>query len=145
MRVLGLDVGERRIGVAVSDPSGLLATPLTAVIRRLPGEDIDEVLCILAEQEATRIAVGLPLELSGRRGAQARRVSDFVTSLAERAPVPVETVDERYSTVEAERLLRGSGAAPSRDRARLDAAAAAVILQSYLDSERGSRSGGFDV
>ena len=136
MIVLALDVGEKRIGVAVSDPSGLLATPLTTIHRRQEAADIDEVVRLATESEAERIVVGLPLELSGRRGRQAGRVAAFVRSLADRATVPVETSDERYSTVEAERRLRESGVQPSRDKARIDAAAAVIILQSYLDSSR---------
>ena len=138
MRILALDIGERRIGVALSDPGGLLATPLTAIHRRRQAEDVDEVLRLVDEHDAERIVVGLPLELSGRRGTQAGRVSAFVRAMAERTQVAVETVDERYSTVQAQRRLRESGIRPSRDRARVDAAAAAIILQSYLDSQRGS-------
>ena len=138
MRILALDIGERRIGVALSDPGGLLATPLTAIHRRRQAEDIDEVLRLVDEHDAERIVVGLPLELSGRRGTQAGRVSAFVRAMAERTQVPVDTVDERYSTVQAQRQLRESGVKPSRNRARVDAAAAAIILQSYLDSQRGS-------
>ena len=138
MRILALDIGERRIGVALSDPSGLLATPLTTIHRRHHTADVDEVLRLVDEHDAERVVVGLPLELSGRRGTQAGRVSAFVRAMAERTQVPVETVDERYSTVQAQRQLRESGVRPSRDRARVDAAAAAIILQSYLDSQRGS-------
>ena len=138
MRILALDIGERRIGVALSDPSGLLATPLTTIHRRHHTADIDEVLRLVDEHDAERVVVGLPLELSGRRGTQAGRVSAFVRAMAERTQVPVETVDERYSTVQAQRQLRESGVKPSRNRARVDAAAAAIILQSYLDSQRGS-------
>ena len=138
MRILALDIGERRIGVALSDPSGLLATPLTTIHRRHHTADVDEVLRLVDEHDAERVVVGLPLELSGRRGTQAGRVSAFVRAMAERTQVPVETVDERYSTVQAQRQLRESGVKPSRNRARVDAAAAAIILQSYLDSQRGS-------
>ena len=138
MRILALDIGERRIGVALSDPSGLLATPLTTIHRRHHTADVDEVLRLVDEHDAGRVVVGLPLELSGRRGTQAGRVSAFVRAMAERTQVPVETVDERYSTVQAQRQLRESGVRPSRDRARVDAAAAAIILQSYLDSQHGS-------
>ncbi len=138
MRILALDIGERRIGVALSDPGGLLATPLTTIPRRHHTADVDEVLRLVDEHEAGRVVVGLPLELSGRRGTQAGRVSAFVRAMAERTQVPVDTVDERYSTVQAQRQLRESGVKPSRDRARVDAAAAAIILQSYLDSQHGS-------
>lgn len=135
MRVLALDVGEKRIGVALSDPTGLLATPLKAI--ELGGEPgIDEVLRLAAEHDAGEIVVGLPVSLSGRIGPQADRVAEFTRSLSGRTTIPVTSVDERLSTVQAARMLRESGIEPSRDRARVDAAAAAVILQSYLDSRR---------
>ena len=136
MIALALDVGERRIGVAVSDPTGMLATPLTTIHRTKEAGDIDEVLRLAEERDVEEIVVGLPLELSGRRGPQAGRVLAFARALAGRTKIPVETVDERYSTVEAERRLRDSGAKPSKDRARVDAAAATIILQSHLDARR---------
>ena len=136
MRVLALDVGEKRIGVALSDPTGLIATPNTTIHRGGEAADIDAMLSLAAEHGVEEIVVGLPLTLAGRVGPQARRVTRFVDALADRASVPVKTVDERYSTVEAERMMREAGARPSRDKAAVDAAAAAVILQGYLDSAR---------
>jgi putative Holliday junction resolvase len=132
-RVLGLDVGERRIGVALSDPSGLLASPLMTIRRGGGQSDVDEVVHLVAQHDVDEIIVGLPLSLSGQIGAQAKRTAEFARALTEAAPVPVNTVDERYSSVQAERILRESGVQPSRDKARVDAVAAAVILQSYLD------------
>jgi len=132
---MALDVGRARVGVAMSDPTELLASPLTTVA--LPeSERVDALLRLAEEHAAGEIVVGMPLSLSGRRGAQAQEVARFVEALAAVSSVPVTTFDERYSTVEASRLLRQAGAEPSRDRPRLDAAAAAVILQSYLDSRR---------
>lgn len=138
MRVLALDVGDKRIGVAVGEAEVRLASPLTTISRASEPEDVDAVLGLAAEQGAGTIVVGLPLSLSGRMGAQAKSVAHFAKVLASRASVPVETVDERYSTVQAERLLTEGGVKASRDRARVDAAAATVILQSYLDA-RSSR------
>lgn len=137
MRILALDVGQKRIGVALSDPGGLLATPLTALRRRGESSDVKAVLGLADEHGVGEIIVGLPLSLSGHRGAQAQRVAQFTEALAKLAAVPVRSVDERYSSVEAERLLRESGVQPSRNKAQVDAAAAAVILQSHLDSKRG--------
>ena len=137
MRVMALDVGDRRIGVALSDPTGMLATPVTAVDRvTAKPSAIDEILRIAREQGAESIIVGLPLSLSGAEGDQARVVRAFVSDLSARVGLPVDTVDERYSTVQAQRLLRESGAGRSRDRGRVDASAAAVILQAYLDARR---------
>ena len=138
MRIIGLDVGDIRIGVALSDPTGTLATPLTTIEQ--PSGDVestlDEVIRLVQENEASEIVVGIPVLLSGREGSQARVTRDFVKRLASRTSVPIRRVDERLSSVQAERMLRDSGAKPSRDKGRIDAAAAAIILQSYLDSAR---------
>lgn len=139
-RILALDIGERRIGVALSDPTRLMATPLTTIQRSKGPADVEEVLRLVAGHDVSEIIVGMPLSLSGRAAAQAGRVTEFSRSLAEQADVPVKCLDERYSSVQAERLLRESGIEPSRNKARVDSAAAAVILQSYLDSKRAGSS-----
>ena len=136
MTVLGLDVGEKRIGVALSDPTDLLALPLTVIERDNSRSGMDEVLRLAVDHEAAEIVVGLPLSLSGRVGPQAARVKRFAEQLTARSAITVKQQDERFSSVQAERLLRDSGVAPSRDKPRVDMAAATVILQSYLDSKR---------
>jgi len=134
---MALDVGDRRIGVALSDPTGMLATPLIAIDRvAAKPSDIDEILRIASEHDAESIIVGLPVTLSGAEGDQAKGVRAFISDLSARAALPIDTVDERYSTVQARRMMRESGAGRSRDRGRVDAAAAAVILQAYLDARR---------
>ena len=133
MRVIALDIGEKRIGVALSDPLEILASPLTTINHTSESEDIDAVLRLVDEHDAAAIVVGLPLSLSGQMGAQARRVARFARSLTARSSVPVHLLDERFTTVQAERMMKEAGKRPSRDRARVDAAAAAVLLQSYLD------------
>ena len=137
MTVMGLDVGDRRIGLAVSDPTGLLASPLGAVDRS--GSDIDEILRLAERRGVSEIVVGLPLTLAGESGAQAGRTRRFVRDLRSRTEIPVRTVDERLSTVQARRLLDQSSGGERRgrrrDRGRVDSAAAAVILQAYLDSQ----------
>jgi len=134
-------VGDARIGVAVSDPTGLIATPGQAIVRSDIAFDIDAVLSIAQEAGVVRIIVGLPLTLAGRTGAQARSVREFCGILRSRTDLPVETYDERLSTVEAARGLRAAGVRASRDRGRLDSASAAVILQSYLKSGSNRRTG----
>jgi putative Holliday junction resolvase len=134
MRVIALDVGERRIGVAVSDPTGTLVTPHTVIQRRSKAEDFATVARLVAELEAERVVVGLPLSLNGEVGPQARRVTRYARALAQTLDVPVELYDERYSTVTADALLAESG---HKRRVPIDAAAAAVILQNYLESRRG--------
>lgn len=136
MRILALDVGDRRIGVALSDPLGMLASPLTTIERATPdtAAAIDAVLALADEHAAAEILIGIPYLMSGRIGAQARVTLDFAEALANRAHIPITHIDERLSSVQAERLLAQSGAY-TRDKGRTDAAAAAVILQAYLDAK----------
>ncbi|MDT0343707.1 Holliday junction resolvase RuvX [Streptomyces litchfieldiae] len=138
-RRLGIDVGEARIGVAGSDPDGLLATPVETV----PGRDASaahrRLAQLVAEYEPLEVVVGLPRSLSGGEGPAAARVRAFAQETARRiAPVPVRLVDERMSTVSAARGMRASGVSAKKGRSRIDQAAAVVILQSALDTERSS-------
>ena len=136
MRILALDVGERRIGLALSDPTGVIATPIDAIELDDGEADYERAARLASGLELSEIVVGMPYSMSGARGRQAGRVAAFVREFSKLVNVPVTTVDERLSTAQAERLLRGRGVEPSRDKGRLDSAAAAVILQSYLDSRR---------
>jgi putative Holliday junction resolvase len=132
---LGIDPGDARIGVARSDPSGLLATPVETV-RRGKG-DLARIVAIVAEEEAVEIVVGLPRSLSGSEGPAAVKARTFAAQLARRvAPVPVRLCDERLTTVSAEAMLRDRGRKGSKRRAVVDQAAAVVILQNALDTER---------
>jgi putative Holliday junction resolvase len=134
---LGVDVGDVRIGVARSDPSGLIATPVETVAR---GRGDLARLRALAEEEPTlEIVVGLPRSLSGGEGPSAEKVRRFAGRLASYvAPVPVRLCDERLSTVSAEATLRERGRSGQKRRAVVDQAAAVVILQNALDTERGT-------
>ena len=130
-----MDPVEARIGVAASDPSGFLATPVETVPRG-PG-DLDRLAALVAEHAAVRIYVGLPRSLSGSEGPSAGRVRAFAARLAARVvPVPVLLYDERLSTVTAEAVLRQQGRKGRKRRAVVDQAAAVVILQAALDTER---------
>ena len=135
-RTLSLDVGDRRIGVALSDPTGLVAAPLTTLTRRSLAIDTGAVADLAREHEAPSIVVGLPLSLDGTVGPQARAVRGFCQALLRATDASVTTWDERFTTAQAERRLREAGVQPSRDRARVDALAAAIILQDYLDTQR---------
>jgi putative Holliday junction resolvase len=135
-RVLALDVGERRIGVAVSDPSGTLATPHNVIQRRSKAQDFATIAQLVDEMEIERVVVGLPLSLSGDMGPQARRVTRYARALAQSLDVPIDLYDERYSTVTATERLAASER--KRGQVPIDAAAAAVILQDYLESKRRS-------
>ena len=143
MRVIGLDLGERRIGVAVSDPTGVLATPHGIIHRASRVEDFERIARLVEEVGAERVVVGLPLSLSGDTGPQARRVQRYSRALAKHLTVPLEYQDERYSTSTANAKLLETG---RRKQVAIDAAAAAVILQDYLDRIRseGSQSMSFD-
>lgn len=132
---LGIDPGDVRIGVARSDPSGFLASPVETV-RRGKG-DLRRIARILAECEGMEIVVGLPRSLSGGEGPAAAKAREFARSLAQRvAPVPVRLCDERLTTVSAEAMLRDRGRKGSDRRSVVDQAAAVLILQHALDAER---------
>jgi len=132
---LGIDPGDARIGVARSDPSGILATPVETVPRG--AGDLARIGAILAEEAAVEVVVGLPRSLSGREGPAAVKAREFALELARQvAPVPVRLCDERLTTVSAEAMLRDRGRKGARRRAVVDQAAAVVILQHALDTER---------
>ena len=137
MRVLGLDLGKRRAGVAVSDPDGTIARPLVQFRVQGRAQIVDTVQRLVAEQAAGRVVVGLPLHADGTRSEQARWTEGVVAALAEALDVPVETWDERFSTAEAEEILDRSLPLGRQRKARRDMVAAAVILQSYLDAQHG--------
>jgi putative Holliday junction resolvase len=135
-RVLAVDFGERRIGVALSDPSGTIASPLITLPRRTGKRPpIAELIRIMDEREVVHVVVGLPLTLAGDDSEWTTTVRAFAATLGERSGRPVTLVDERFSSVIAERAVRGSGLKKSEreDKSRVDAAAAAVILQSFLN------------
>jgi putative Holliday junction resolvase len=134
---LGVDLGDVRIGVASSDPAGLIATPVETLPRG--AGDLQRLAALVAEHDAVEVVLGLPRSLSGGEGPAAAKVREFARSLAETVrPVPVRLCDERLSTVTAEAVLRGQGRKGRKRRAVVDQAAAVVILQSALDTERGS-------
>ncbi|KKK05970.1 Holliday junction resolvase RuvX [Micromonospora sp. HK10] len=140
---LGVDVGQVRVGVARSDPHGILATPLVTLARDLstgpdgvPG-DMAELVRLAAEHEAVGIVVGLPVNLAGKHGPAAANVSAYAARLADvMGSIPVTLTDERMSTVVASRRLAERGVRGKRQRAVVDQAAAVEILQSWLDAQR---------
>ncbi len=131
MAILGLDVGEKRIGVALAE--GLLAIPLTVIDRRVEETDMELIMALVEEYRAERIVVGLPRLMNGNIGTQAEEILSFSGALAEHVDIPVDTWDERLSTVTAERLLIDTGMKRKKRKGKLDAMAAAIILQAYLD------------
>ena len=144
-RWLGVDVGSVRIGVAVCDPSGVLATPLATVARDpAGGADLRSIAEMVLEQQAVGVVVGLPRTLANREGTAAVAAREFATALGAAAGVPVELSDERLTTVVATQQLRQRGVRGRRQRAVVDQAAAVAILQGWLDARR-SGTGRSDV
>ena len=144
-RRLGIDVGTVRVGVALSDATGTLASPLTTLRRAKDQSDLDRLAELVVTEEVVEVVVGLPRHLSGASGASARDASAYADSLASRiGDVPVHLVDERLSTVTAASHLRAGGIDARRQRSVIDQAAAVVILQSHLDGRprTGPDSGG---
>lgn len=131
---LGVDVGEVRIGVARSDPHGMLASPVEVV--RAGSGDVERLRQLVAEHEPIEVLVGLPIGLRGVEGAAAEKARAFAKRLYSALLVPVRLVDERFSTVSAHQAYRSQGQSTRQTRERVDAAAAAVFLQSALDTER---------
>jgi putative Holliday junction resolvase len=142
---LALDVGDRRVGAAVSDATGLVATPLSVIRRTSKAEDFAKIARLIREQTAEGVIVGHPLNEDGSAGPQAQRIERYATALsealeAEGLDVPIRLWDERMSTQRAQAAMIAAGRKAKARRARIDAAAAAVILQDYLDEQRGRPS-----
>ncbi len=141
-RRLGVDVGTVRIGVAVSDPDALLATPVETVPRdRRSGRHLRRLAALAGEYQAVEIVVGLPRTLADRAGASAHDAVEVADLLADRvAPVPVRLADERFTTLTAQRALREAGVRARGQRSKIDQAAAVGILQNWLDQRRAALS-----
>ena len=132
-RSLGLDIGDRWVGVALSDPGGILASPLTIIDRRDERQDIEAIIDLINQHQVGQIVVGLPISLNGSIGKQAEKVKAFVERVSSQTQVPVEFRDESFTTVSAKRLMQTARGKKARRKARDDAVAAALILQGYLD------------
>lgn len=141
MRTLALDIGRRRIGVAVSDPLGLVARPVETVHSVSLNADAERITEIARDMEAEKIVIGDPIHMNGDPGAMSNRAHKFGDKLAEVSGLPIEYCDERLTTVEAQRILQDQGVSPKKARLQIDAVAAAVILQSYLNTLKPPRSG----
>lgn len=137
---MAIDFGERRIGVALSDPMGLIAQPYGVIERQSDGQAADEVAELARREEVGRIVVGRPLHMSGQPSEMTSRAEKFARMLAARTGLPVHLYDERLTTVSAERFLIEQNVRRRERRATLDAAAAQVLLEDYLRSRQ--RAGG---
>ena len=138
-RVLGIDVGDRRIGLALSDSGGILASPLTIIEHNTETGFIEAILQIAKEREAERIIVGLPRLMNGDIGPQAQKVQAFTEAMRSHTDIPIEYRDERLTTVTAQRLKQETGK-KKKGIIRYDAMAAAVILQDYLEEQAVKRN-----
>lgn len=133
-RLLGLDIGEKRIGVAISDELGMIASPLVTI--NATGDVVGEMRALIAKYDIPRIIVGLPVGLSGREGPQAKKVRGIADALASDLGVEIVYSDERLSSTVAEAALISQGTRRDKRKQQIDSMAAAVILQGYLDNLR---------
>ena len=137
MRTLALDYGERRIGVAISDPTGLIAQPLETIPAHAGGRDaLERIAELVRSHEVGEIVVGLPIHMNGRSGPEVARARAFGERVRTRAGVSVEYLDERWTSVEAERALDESGMRRRDQRGKVDPVAAAILLRTWLELRR---------
>ncbi|HJX69836.1 MAG TPA: Holliday junction resolvase RuvX [Dehalococcoidia bacterium] len=136
MRTIGLDLGDRRIGVAISDPQGLLAVPLTVVNNEGEDATIANIVKLAEQYEAEWVVIGLPYSLNGSLGQQASKVTTFAKNLSQHTRAKIQLWDERLSTKAADRLMSEAGTKRNKRKQHRDALAAAFILQGFLDSLR---------
>ncbi len=137
---MAIDVGSMTLGIAISDPLGLTAQPITTLRRIGPRKDLDAVMKLVREHEVVSFVVGLPLRLPGDEGQAAQSARQFAETLATRSALPVATWDERFTTVQAERALLEGDVSRARRRQVINQIAAALMLQSFLDSKGRSSS-----
>ena len=135
-RIMALDVGGRRIGVALSDTTRVLASPLTTLRAEPRDRVIAQIAALVAQHEVAEVVVGLPLTLSGEVGPQAQTVQTFADELRRALDVPLHLFDERLTSVAAERMMIDMGIKPERRKARIDEVAASIILQDFLETRR---------
>ncbi|WP_129677120.1 Holliday junction resolvase RuvX [Candidatus Chloroploca sp. Khr17] len=137
-RIIGLDVGERRIGIALSDASRMLASPLTTIAAQPQPQALERIRQLVREYGVVELVVGLPLTLRGEIGPQATLVQKFATLLETSLGLPIRLVDERLTTAAADQMLRELGVKPDKRKLQIDQVAASIILQDYLDQQRTS-------
>ncbi len=135
-RILGIDYGSTRLGLAMSDEDGILASPLPVRTRKTLADDLDFITRLVNKNMVGTIVVGLPLNMNGSHGQMAQAVMAFVEHLGEKCDVPIDTFDERLTTSEAERVLVQADVSRKRRRPLRDGLAATLILQGYLDTQR---------
>jgi putative Holliday junction resolvase len=137
LRILALDHGTKRIGVAISDELGMIAQPLEFIMAEPFAEFLDRLKVILSTKQVELMIVGMPRNMDGSYGPAALKVQEFVAALKTALTIPVQTWDERLTSVQANRFLRDAAVRGSRRREKVDQTAAAILLQSYLDARTG--------
>jgi putative Holliday junction resolvase len=136
MRILAIDYGSTRIGLALSDPTGTLARPLPFIPAKGDAKLARELAALAAKEQAALILLGLPRHMNGSLGEAAAKVQAFAATLGQATKIPIKLVDERLTTVQASRQLHEAGKDTRKQRAHIDSEAAAVLLQGYLDSQQ---------
>lgn len=133
-RILALDIGDRRIGVAVSDPMGIIASPYTVIDRKYTPDYLTEISKIVINRSIEKLVVGMPLNMKGQASAQTEKVSKMILDLKSYFDLPVISIDERLSSISAEKSLQQQGVKTGHNKGDIDKTAAAIFLQEYLDS-----------
>ena len=144
MRVLGVDLGSKRIGLAVSDESGEIAFPAGTLTSRGKKKDISALRALIKERKIGSAVIGLPIHMDGRRGPEAEKALAFANELSGAAGIPVDTLDERWTSQQAERLMQGTSKKrrkAKRDAGAVDEVAASIILRTYLATRRVNQDG----
>ena len=141
MRTMGLDIGSHTIGVAVTDELGITAQGLKTIRRKSKEEDLEEIIKIIDQFKIGKIVVGLPKNMNGTLGKQAERVLQWIKAIREKINLPVVTWDERFSTVEASRVLLEADLSRRKRKKAIDKLAAAIILQGYIEKDRNKNDG----
>ena len=134
MRLLGLDHGTRRIGVAVSDELQIIATPLEYILAEPLDKALDRIVELIADKQVELIVVGMPRNMDGTYGPAAQKVKEFITTVQARVSIPIKTWDERLTSAQANRVLLQGGVRRDKRKQNVDKMAAAILLQSYMDS-----------
>ena len=136
MRTLGLDIGSKRIGLAISDSEGEFAFPKGKLERKGRKQDLAALRELIEREEVKRVVIGIPIHMNGREGVGAEAARRFAADLGETTGLVVDTIDERLTTVEAERMLQASGHNSRKRKQVVDSVAASIILRTYLDREQ---------
>ena len=134
-RVLGIDYGERRIGLALSDPLGIIAKPLKVIDRKTTPDYKSVIIEIIEEKKVIEIVIGLPITMRGGYSNQTKAVQKFIDEISEICNIPVTEIDERLSSIAAKKALHEQGVKTGHEKGRVDETAAAIILQEFLDSQ----------